>query len=104
MKTASSMKIVIANLAATATATALILSAGLNDTADIPSDNYAITNHADEKSWESYMQNPYSVVGDVETLNNIYVLHQFAAKIIENSVELDPTIAKIVSKNFSKLL
>lgn len=104
MKTESSMKIVFANLALTATATALVLSVGLNDVSNIPSELYTLSDHADEKSWENYMQNPYSLFGDVETLNNVYALHQFAGKLIENSVGLDPTIAKIVSKNFSKLM
>ena len=104
MTTESSIKIVFANLAAAATATAIILSTGLNDTYSIPSDIYAVSSCDDEKSWESYMQNPYSIFGDIETFNNVYILNQFAAKLIENSVELDPAIAEIVSKNFSKLM
>lgn len=56
---------------------------------------------ADEKSWEEYTR--FYMIGE-EPLDKVEILHRFGAQIIETSENLDPSIAKIINKNFSKLL
>jgi hypothetical protein len=84
--------------------TAAVLSLGLAESDIIPSKMYTRAKPVFESkySWEGeggYFGSEYK-----EIFEKYEIIHGFATKIIENSVDLDPTIVEFVSKNFWNLI
>ncbi len=84
--------------------TAAVLSLGLGESDIIPSKMYRTGKPVFESkySWEiegSYFGSEYK-----EIFDKYEIIHGFATKIIENSVDLDPAIVEFVSKNFWNLI
>lgn len=57
-------------------------------------------------NWDSYIQNPYYnlTLANLEVLDRIEVLHNFALRMVEESRDLDPSFAKIINDNFAELI
>ena len=84
--------------------TAAVISLGLGDSNILPSKIYTGVRPVFESrySWESQG-------GDFgaeyrEILDKYEIIHGFASKIVENSVDLDPAIVEFVSKSFWNLI
>lgn len=91
-----------------ATAALLISTAPLNESSLLPSKNYSIEEGGTLKKypWEQLADNPYyDYTGKhSEDIHNLIVIHNFASTLLENIQDLDPEIAKQVSKNFWNLI
>ena len=84
--------------------TAAVLSLGLGESDIIPSKMYTTGKPVFESkySWEievAYFGSEYE-----EIFDKYEIIHGFATKIIENSVDLDPAIVEFVSQNFWNLI
>ena len=81
-----------------------VLSLGLSESDIIPSRMYKTEKPVFEPkySWESVSCDFGSEYKDI--LEKYEIIHEFATKIIENSVDLDPAIVEFVSKNFWNLI
>jgi hypothetical protein len=101
METPTARKIVMA----LSTATVVLFTSGFTEKM-MPSEIHHISGTGDTKSWDEYLQTPYYTISReaIQNINQITILHEFASRLIERSEDIDPTIAKIINRNFSKLL
>ena len=92
-------------MAVAATATVLLI-AGLAENKQLtPSEIHDLNMDHDKKSWDEYTHTPYyTIMQNDQTIKQIMTIHKFASNLISKSENLDPSIAKIINKNFSKLL
>lgn len=104
METPTTNKLLV--MALTATATVAFFTTGLIEERLTPSRVHAINLEGSKKSWDEYLRSPYYAIarGDIQSLDQAIILHNFAVRLLENSQNLDSSIAKIINKNFSKLL
>lgn len=56
--------------------------------------------------WDEYARTSHYTIArtDIQDINQIMTIHKFASHLLEKSENLDPSIAKIINRNFSKLL
>jgi len=87
-------------------ATAVLFIAGLTENNQLtPSEIHDLNIDHDKKSWDEYTHTPYyKITQHDQTTKQIMAIHKFASNLISKSENLDPSIAKIINKNFSKLL
>jgi hypothetical protein len=84
--------------------TVAVLSLGLGESDIVPSKMYTTGKPVFESkySWES--QGGYFGSEYREIFDKYEIIHGFASKIIENSLDLDPAIVEFVTKNFWNLI
>lgn len=93
-------------MALTATATATIFTSGLVESrlTDLKHQDFNLA--CDEKSWDRSAEPLYYLTFDdtLEFIRARNILHKFATNLLGKSEDINPAIAKIINKNFSKLL
>ena len=72
----------------------------------VPSQNYQIEPKMLNKySYEDILINPYYSLSKAEhdTIQQIEIIHKFVSNVLTNIKDLEPSIGKIISKNFWKM-
>lgn len=102
MGTPTTNRLVMIGLSATATAA--ILAYGILENR-VPDKTYQLKLNDESKSWEECLKTPYYSMAhaEMQVFNQIKILNNFASNLLENSVNIDPLISKIINENFSKL-
>jgi len=93
-------------MAITATATVALFTSGIAYNRLLPVKFHPINLYGDEKSWDRSEEPLYYLTVDnlLASTEAISVLQKFVSNMLDKSEDLNPDIAKIINKNFSKLL
>jgi hypothetical protein len=76
------------------------------DRIPIPAKLYEIQLASLYDHWDQLMYNPHYRIKtkDMEIMAQVEILHQFASRLLSESTEIDPEIARVVNEHFWELL